>query len=189
LTPEEQEEKEEMLQQGFSDWGRKEFQAFVRGNERYGRRALALIADEIGTKSEKEVKSYASVFWKNYKKLHGYVLSPSSSSSMLGSTNTTPPTPPQQNLDWERIIKNIEKGESKIARREEMTDALKRKIERYKDPYNQLAFVYDSSSSSSSSSKSKSYTVDEDRFLVCSPAIISSFVLTKRQLNEGGKNE
>eukprot|EP01102_Stenamoeba_stenopodia_P001721 TRINITY_DN1156_c0_g1_i5.p1 TRINITY_DN1156_c0_g1~~TRINITY_DN1156_c0_g1_i5.p1 ORF type:complete len:909 (-),score=259.27 TRINITY_DN1156_c0_g1_i5:116-2842(-) len=138
LTPEEQEEKERMLERGFSEWGRKEFQAFVRGNEKFGRRALSLIAAEIGTKTEKEVKEYASAFWKNYKKIH----------------------------DWERLIKNIEKGESKIARREEMTDALKRKIESYKDPYNQLTFVYDPSSSSTSlSSKSKSYTIDEDRFL------------------------
>lgn len=37
LNDEELAEKEEMLQHGFDNWARRDYFAFIRGNEKYGR--------------------------------------------------------------------------------------------------------------------------------------------------------
>jgi SWI/SNF-related matrix-associated actin-dependent regulator of chromatin subfamily A member 5 len=58
------------------------------------------------------------------------------------------------------LLKNIEKGESKIQRIEEMGSALDIKVKRYKNPWLELTLTY-------GQSKGKAYTEDEDRFLVC----------------------
>eukprot|EP01116_Phalansterium_solitarium_P005922 TRINITY_DN181_c1_g1_i1.p1 TRINITY_DN181_c1_g1~~TRINITY_DN181_c1_g1_i1.p1 ORF type:complete len:1111 (+),score=402.66 TRINITY_DN181_c1_g1_i1:110-3442(+) len=134
LTAEEVDDKEGLLQQGFSTWSRKEFNAFVRGSERYGRGAYAEIAEqEVQTKTEQEVRRYAKVFWQRIDELP----------------------------DAERIKRNIEKGEARLARTAEMGRALEEKIKRYKDPERELRIAY-----SSSGGKGKAYTEEEDAFLV-----------------------
>jgi len=72
------------------------------------------------------------VFWKRYQKIH----------------------------DHERLLKNIEKGESKIQRVEGMIQALDAKVNRYKNPWQELKIVY-------GQNKGKAYTEEEDQFLVC----------------------
>jgi SWI/SNF-related matrix-associated actin-dependent regulator of chromatin subfamily A member 5 len=92
LTEEEIAEKEELSSLGFYDWTRKDFNAFLRGSEAYGkyvhrfvcfsscpkvgfsqgvfsREAYELIAAEIGDKTEEDVRTYASVFWDRYDEL------------------------------------------------------------------------------------------------------------------------
>ncbi|VDD97846.1 unnamed protein product, partial [Enterobius vermicularis] len=54
LTEEEQAEKAELLTQGLSNWTRREFQQFVKANEKYGRHDLENIAKEIDTKTPAE---------------------------------------------------------------------------------------------------------------------------------------
>ena len=71
LTEEEQQEKEELSTQGFSNWQRRDFHHFVRANEKYGRDKYSEIAEEIGTKTAKEVKEYAKVFWERYEEIDG----------------------------------------------------------------------------------------------------------------------
>lgn len=56
-------ERDELLQQGFSNWMRRDFSAFVRACEKYGRAALADIAREIESKTEEEVGSGFIVGW------------------------------------------------------------------------------------------------------------------------------
>ena len=87
LSPEEEEERNNLLQEGFGNWSKRDFSAFTRGCEKYGRGNIAQIAAEIEGKSEDDVKEYASVFWKRA---------------------------PKEMSDWEKIIKNIEKGEMKL---------------------------------------------------------------------------
>jgi len=132
LTPEEQAEKESLLNDGFLDWSRREFNAFTKACERYGRYRFAEIAAEIETKTEKEVRQYSNVFWKKYKEIN----------------------------DYERIVKNIEKGEAKLRRVDEMTNAMQEKLSRYKNPWRELKFVY-------GQNKGKAYTEEEDQFLIC----------------------
>ena len=45
-----------MLQAGFVDWNRRDFNAFVRAAEKYGRHALKEIASEIDGKNEEQVR-------------------------------------------------------------------------------------------------------------------------------------
>ena len=44
------------LQIGFADWNRRDFNAFVRAAEKYGRHALKEIASEIDGKTEEQVR-------------------------------------------------------------------------------------------------------------------------------------
>lgn len=56
LTDEEVEEKNELINSGgFSNWSRREFQQFIKANEKYGRHDLDNIAMEIDTKTPEEV--------------------------------------------------------------------------------------------------------------------------------------
>lgn len=55
LAAEEQSEKEDLLSKGFTNWNKRDFNAFVRSCEKYGREALKLIAQDIDGKSEEEV--------------------------------------------------------------------------------------------------------------------------------------
>jgi SWI/SNF-related matrix-associated actin-dependent regulator of chromatin subfamily A member 5 len=71
LTEEEVAEKEELSTQGFANWQRRDFHSFVRANEKYGRDKYNEIAEEIGTKTPKEVKEYAKVFWERYEEIDG----------------------------------------------------------------------------------------------------------------------
>ena len=55
LAEEEIQERDELLQQGFSNWNRRDFTSFVRACERYGRHAIPEISKEIEGKTEDEV--------------------------------------------------------------------------------------------------------------------------------------
>jgi len=133
LTAEEEAEKEKLLGEGFSDWTRRDFSTFTKSCERFGRWGLDEIAAALPDKPKDAIKRYAAVFWKRGK------------SSLA---------------EWERIIGNIERGESKLKRKEEMADALARKVARYKNPWKQLKISY-------GPNKGKAYTPEEDQFIVC----------------------
>lgn len=87
LSAEEEEERNNLLQEGFGNWSRRDFSAFCRGCEKYGRNSLAQIAADMEGKTEEDVKEYATVFWKRG---------------------------PKELSDWDKVIKNIEKGELKL---------------------------------------------------------------------------
>ncbi|GBG00203.1 chromatin-remodeling complex ATPase chain, partial [Raphidocelis subcapitata] len=132
LTEEEVAEKERLLTEGFSSWNRRDFGAFVRACEKYGRDRLDQIAGELDTKSLDEVKAYAAAFWARYQELN----------------------------DWEKVIKNIERGEQKIQRQADIMAALRAKIERYRNPWQDLKVAY-------GQAKGKAYNEEEDRFILC----------------------
>lgn len=78
------------------------------------------------------MKAYADTFFKRYKELK----------------------------DGQKIMDNIEKGEQKIRRQQEQVQAIRRKINQYKDPWREMRIHY-------GQNKGKSYTEEEDRFLLC----------------------
>ncbi|KAK9861243.1 hypothetical protein WJX84_005000 [Apatococcus fuscideae] len=133
LTEQEVEEREELLKSGFSNWNRRDFSAFVRACEKAGRAAVADVAKEVDGKTQEEVEEYSRVFWKRYKELN----------------------------DWERIIKNIERGEGRIQRQQDIMRAIASKLDRYRNPWQELKLQY-------GANKGKAYTEEEDRFILCS---------------------
>lgn len=55
LTEEDIQERDQLLEQGFSNWNRRDFTSFVRACERFGRHAIPEITKEIEGKTEEEV--------------------------------------------------------------------------------------------------------------------------------------
>ncbi|XP_061349130.1 ISWI chromatin-remodeling complex ATPase CHR11-like isoform X1 [Gastrolobium bilobum] len=132
LTAEELEEKEHLLEEGFSSWSRKDFNAFIRACEKYGRNDIKNIASEMEGKTEEEVERYAKVFKERYKELN----------------------------DYDRIIKNIERGEVRISRKDEIMKAIGKKLDRYKNPWLELKIQY-------GQNKGKLFNEECDRFMIC----------------------
>uniref|UniRef100_A0A8D2KZP1 SWI/SNF related, matrix associated, actin dependent regulator of chromatin, subfamily a, member 1 n=1 Tax=Varanus komodoensis TaxID=61221 RepID=A0A8D2KZP1_VARKO len=114
LTSEETEEKEKLLTQGFTNWNKRDFNQFIKANEKYGRDDIDNIAREVEGKSPEEVIEYSAVFWERCNELQ----------------------------DIERIMAQIERGEARIQRRISIKKALDVKIARYKAPFHQLRIQY-----------------------------------------------
>ena len=133
LNEKELAQKEEMSQQGFADWNRRDFQQFINGSARYGRKNYDGIAEEVDGKNAKEIKEYAQVFWQKYTEI----------------------------ADWQKYIGTIEAGEEKARKLNHQRKMLKRKMEMYRVPLQQLKLNY-----SVSTTNKKVYTEEEDRFLL-----------------------
>jgi len=131
LTEEEIAEKEKLLGQGFEKWGKRDFTTFIKANEKYGRNNIEQIANDLDGKTFEEVEEYSKVFWKRYKELN----------------------------DYEKIISNIEKGEAKLQKIQEIQDMLTAKISSQRNPLQQLKIPYHQN-------KGRNYTEDEDRYLL-----------------------
>ncbi|PKU70337.1 putative chromatin-remodeling complex ATPase chain [Dendrobium catenatum] len=132
LTAEEQEEKVQLLEEGFTTWTRRDFNAFTRACEKYGRNDIKGISLEMEGKTEEEVERYSKVFKERYKELN----------------------------DYDRIIKNIERGEARISRKDEIMRAIGKKLDRYKNPWLELKIQY-------GQNKGKLYNEECDRFMLC----------------------
>ncbi|KAF9321074.1 hypothetical protein BG003_003837 [Podila horticola] len=114
LTEEEVAEKEQLLEQGFENWGRRDFTSFYKACEKYGRKNLTEIANEIEGKTLAEVRAYSKVFWQRYDEIS----------------------------DHERIIAAIEKGESKLQRQSDIQEQLTAVVHRHRVPLQQLKITY-----------------------------------------------
>ncbi|XP_025201140.1 chromatin-remodeling complex ATPase chain Iswi [Melanaphis sacchari] len=132
LTEEEQAEKEVLLTKGFTNWNKRDFNQFIKANEKYGRDDIDNISKEVEGKTAEEVREYSAVFWERCNEFQ----------------------------DIDRIMGQIERGESKIQRRASIKRALDAKMTRYRAPFHQLRISY-------GANKGKNYTEEEDRFLVC----------------------
>ncbi|XP_003747940.1 chromatin-remodeling complex ATPase chain Iswi [Galendromus occidentalis] len=132
LTEEEVAEKERLLTEGFTNWSRRDFNQFIKANEKFGREDIESISRDVEGKTPEEVVEYSQVFWERCQELQ----------------------------DIEKIMAQIEKGETRIQRRAGIKRALDSKMCRYRAPFHQLRISY-------GSNKGKNYTEEEDRFLVC----------------------
>ncbi|KAK2068556.1 hypothetical protein P8C59_003189 [Phyllachora maydis] len=126
-------EKDKLARQGFSEWNRRDFQQFVNGSGRYGRHDYEGIADEVDTKTATEIKAYAKVFWQRYTEI----------------------------ADYSKYIKVIEDGEERLRKIEHQRKMLRKKMQQYRVPLQQLKINY-----SVSTTNKKVYTEEEDRFLL-----------------------
>nr|XP_022910687.1 chromatin-remodeling complex ATPase chain Iswi-like [Onthophagus taurus] len=114
LSEEEQQEKESLLTQGFTNWSKRDFNQFIKANEKYGRDDIENIAKEVEGKTPEEVMEYSAVFWERCHEL----------------------------TDIDRIMAQIERGEAKIQRRASIKRALDAKMARYRAPFHQLRISY-----------------------------------------------
>jgi len=133
LTEEEQEEKQRLSLQGFADWNRRDFQQFVNGSAKYGRKDYDAISDEVDSKNAEDIKAYAKVFWARYTEI----------------------------ADYPKYISLIEAGEEKTRKMEHQRKMLRKKMQQYRVPLQQLKINY-----SVSTTNKKVYTEEEDRFLL-----------------------
>lgn len=114
LAEDEVAEKEKLLTEGFTNWTKRDFNQFIKANEKYGRDDIESIAREVEGKTPEEVMEYSAVFWERCNELQ----------------------------DIERIMAQIEKGEAKIQRRVSIKRALDAKMARYRAPFHQLRIAY-----------------------------------------------
>ncbi|KAH7326294.1 chromatin remodelling complex ATPase chain ISW1 [Stachybotrys elegans] len=133
LTEEEKEEKEDLSTRGFGHWNRRDFQQFINGSGKYGRTAYEGIAQEVDSKSVQEIKAYAKVFWQRYEEIQ----------------------------DYQKYIRVIEDGEERARKIDQQRKLLRKKMQQYRVPLQQLKVNY-----SVSTTNKKVYTEEEDRFLL-----------------------
>ncbi|KAL6859638.1 SNF2 family N-terminal domain-containing protein [Trichoderma novae-zelandiae] len=133
LTEEERAEKEELSTQGFGNWNRRDFQQFINGSGKYGRTDYQGISNEIDSKTTAEIRAYAKVFWQRYTEI----------------------------ADYPKYIKIIEDGEERTRRIDHQGKLLRKKMQQYRVPLQQLKINY-----SVSTTNKKVYTEEEDRFLL-----------------------
>ncbi|KAJ9197953.1 hypothetical protein DTO164E3_5509 [Paecilomyces variotii] len=133
LTEEEQAEKARMSEEGFANWNRRDFQQFINGSAKFGRTDYEGIATEVDSKTPEEVKEYAKVFWKRYTEIQ----------------------------DYPKYLRVIEQGEEKMRKMNHQRKMLRKKMEMYRVPLQQLKINY-----TVSTTNKKVYTEEEDRFLL-----------------------
>lgn len=114
LNDEEAEEKEQLLTQGFTNWNKRDFNQFIKANEKWGRDDIDNISQDVEGKTPEEVMEYSSVFWDRCHEL----------------------------TDYDKIMAQIERGEAKIQRRISIKKALDAKMARYRAPFHQLRLQY-----------------------------------------------
>ncbi|KAK7788863.1 hypothetical protein R5R35_007891 [Gryllus longicercus] len=114
LTEEEISEKEQLLTQGFTNWTKRDFNQFIKANEKYGRDDIENIAKDVEGKTPDEVMEYSTVFWERCHELQ----------------------------DIDRIMAQIDRGEAKIQRRASIKKALDAKMAMYRAPFHQLRIAY-----------------------------------------------
>ncbi|ODA83360.1 hypothetical protein RJ55_01873 [Drechmeria coniospora] len=153
LTDEERQEKEELSEQGFGQWNKRDFQQFVNGSGKYGRADYEGISQEIGSKTPAEIKTYAKVFWQRYTEI----------------------------ADYTKYIKVIEDGEERTRKIDNQRKLLRKKMQQYRVPLQQLKINY-----SVSTTNKKIYTEEEDRFLL---VLLDKFGIDSEGLYEKMRDE
>ena len=116
LSEETKSEKTRLLSEGFSDWRRHEYSAFVKASARYGRDALPAIAAEVG-KPEADVEKYAAAFWGD-----------------LGKTRVS-------EHEYDRVVKLIERGEKKIGEIKGLERGTRILVSLFANPWEELEFM------------------------------------------------
>ena len=134
LDPEQQALKTKLLEEAFGSWTRLHYTNFVKASAKYGRQACDKIAKDIGRPLD-EVKRYADVFWKKGPSVF-------------------------QAAEWDRVSKQVEKGEKKLEEIQRLTTATKKLIMMFSDPWEQLIFRH-------VGNQGRIYNAMEDRYLLC----------------------
>lgn len=114
LTEEEKAEKDRLIEAGFPEWNKRDFQQFLNGSAKYGRTNYEGISEEVDGKTADEIAEYAKVFWKKYKTLD----------------------------NWQKSIDVVETGEARVRQLEEKKRLLDQKLKKYRMPLQELQIKY-----------------------------------------------
>jgi SWI/SNF-related matrix-associated actin-dependent regulator of chromatin subfamily A member 5 len=114
LTEEEKAEKERLIEKGFPEWNKRDFQQFLNGSAKYGRKNYAGIAQEVDGKDVDEIAKYAKVFWQKYKTLD----------------------------NWPKHYAVITEGENRVQQSAEKVRLIEKKIRMYRMPLQQMQIKY-----------------------------------------------
>lgn len=118
LSDEQEAMKRNLLSEGFSDWERHHYTAFIKGSARHGRRDLAKIAEDVG-KPLHEVETFAAAFW----------------DENMGKKRFS-------EHEYERVVKLIERGEKKIEEIRKLERATRVLLSLFDNPWEELEFTY-----------------------------------------------
>lgn len=133
LPDEKMQEKHRLLSEGFSQFTRIHYLNFIKASAKYGRKSYDKISQELNFPYDL-VKKYSETFWER------------------GPIDL----PPQE---WEKVLKQIEKGEKKLEEIDRLTIACKNFIKLFKNPWENLSFKYIGNAS-------RAFTNIEDRYLL-----------------------
>lgn len=117
LSEERRDEKNKLLDEGFSGWNRHNYTLFVKASSTHGSDAHDKIALEVG-KSEAAVREFASAFWGD-----------------AGKTRIA-------EHEYDRVSKLIERGEKKIGEMKNLERATRILVSHFEDPWEDLEFTH-----------------------------------------------
>ena len=118
ISEDRQKEKDRLLAEGFSDWGRSHYNAFIKASAKYGRHMYGKIAIEVG-KTEAMVQQYANAFW----------------DETFGKARIS-------ENEYDRVVKRIEQGEKKLDLIKVLEKATSMFISMFDNPWRELEFTH-----------------------------------------------
>jgi SWI/SNF-related matrix-associated actin-dependent regulator of chromatin subfamily A member 5 len=118
ISAERQEQKHRLLSEGFADWGRSHYTAFIKASAKYGRNAFSKIAPEVG-KTQAMVEDYAAAFW----------------NQDIGKKLFT-------ETEYDRVVKRVEQGEKKLQIIKVLETATEKFVSLFDNPWQQLEFTH-----------------------------------------------
>ena len=118
LSDERLAEKQRLLAEGFADWQKHHYLAFIKSSSRFGRRCYAKIAAEVG-KSQSAIKAYAKAFWDEH----------------FGKLRIS-------HHEYDRVVKNIERGEKKIEEIKGLERGTEVLLSLFENPWMELEFTH-----------------------------------------------
>ena len=118
LSKEKQDLKNKLLSEGFADWGRSHYTAFIKASAKYGRNMYSKISAEVG-KPQKLVEDYAMAFWDE--DIGKKIFSDS---------------------EYERCLRKIEAGERKLNLIKVLEKATHTFLSLFDNPWRELEFTY-----------------------------------------------
>eukprot|EP00580_Thalassiosira_gravida_P020027 CAMPEP_0201664602 /NCGR_PEP_ID=MMETSP0494-20130426/6012_1 /ASSEMBLY_ACC=CAM_ASM_000839 /TAXON_ID=420259 /ORGANISM="Thalassiosira gravida, Strain GMp14c1" /LENGTH=911 /DNA_ID=CAMNT_0048143393 /DNA_START=1 /DNA_END=2736 /DNA_ORIENTATION=- len=118
LNEEQIDEKARLLAEGFADWSRHHYSAFVKASGKYGRTSYANIASDVG-KPVGAIQTYSEAFWdENFGK------------ERIGGS------------EYDRVVKLIERGEKKIDDIKGIQRGTRVLISLFENPWVELQFTH-----------------------------------------------
>jgi SWI/SNF-related matrix-associated actin-dependent regulator of chromatin subfamily A member 5 len=118
LSEEKLADKRRLLSEGYVDWGRHHYQAFVKASAKYGRANYAKIAIEVG-KPESAIASYSKAFW----------------NEEFGKKRFS-------EHEYDRTVKSIERGEKKLHDARGLQRGTEVFLSLFDNPWQELEFSY-----------------------------------------------
>jgi len=118
ISEERRAEKVRLLSEGFSDWTRQHYSAFIRSSAKYGRGEIEKIAIEVG-RSVEDVRKYSEAFW----------------DEDIGKARFS-------KNEYERVVKLIERGERKMEDIKGIVRGTRILVSIFDNPWEELEFTF-----------------------------------------------